>query len=270
MYAIGDRPNPALPVAFVKVQNQAQTIVNTFQFLFYKTPHNDDIGSIQRRVCCSDFSNKEELPRLFSVVNDIYRNDVYGIFMSRIWLLPIIVVLAGIILASAALVSLNSIRAQEGEIFSSNLSGKDEVPPTSSNAVGWAKFQTNDNGTQISYWLNITGLNKITGSHIHTAGPGKNGDVVATLSGQESTRDNNATLALRGNITKDNLEGPLKGKDISELESLMSDGNVYVNVHTEEFHDGAIRGQIASGLPTIVNSSSSGSPESNSTNSSQG
>ena len=188
--------------------------------------------------------------------------------MSRVWLLPIIVLVAGIILASAALVSLNSVRAQEGEIFSSNLSGKDEVPPTSSSAVGWAKFQTNDNGTQISYWLNITGLNKITGSHIHNAGPGKNGDIVATLSGQESTRDNNATLTLKGNITKDNLEGPLKGKDISELESLMSDGNVYVNVHTDEFHDGAIRGQIASGLPAIVNSS--GSTESNSTNSSQG
>jgi hypothetical protein len=34
----------------------------------------------------------------------------------------------------------------------------------------------------------------------------------------------------------------------------MSDGTVYVNVHTGEFKDGAIRGQIASGLtPTEIN-----------------
>jgi hypothetical protein len=30
---------------------------------------------------------------------------------------------------------------------------------------------------------------------------------------------------------------------------VMNDGTVYVNVHTGEFKDGAIRGQIESGLP---------------------
>jgi CHRD domain len=33
--------------------------------------------------------------------------------------------------------------------------------------------------------------------------------------------------------------------------SLMSDGTVYVNIHTDELQDGAIRGQIASGLPEM-------------------
>jgi hypothetical protein len=49
----------------------------------------------------------------------------------------------------------------------------------------------------------------------------------------------------------------------------MSDGNTYVNVHTVEFQNGAIRGQIASGLPQME--SNIGSPtESNNTSSNEG
>ena len=58
------------------------------------------------------------------------------------------------------------------ETFSATLSGKEEVPPTDSSATGWAKFQTNDNGTQVSYWINLTGLNEITGAHIHNGSAG--------------------------------------------------------------------------------------------------
>jgi hypothetical protein len=72
-----------------------------------------------------------------------------------------------IISISAITRSLSSIQAQEGEIFSATISGKEEVPPTDSSATGWAKFQTNENGTQVSYWINLTGMKEITGAHIH-------------------------------------------------------------------------------------------------------
>ncbi len=158
--------------------------------------------------------------------------------------------LAAIISIAAISLSFNSIQAQEGETFSASLSGNDEVPPTQSTATGLAKFQTDQNGTQVSYWLNITGLNEITGAHIHNGTAGQNGDVVVTLSGPESAQNaENAVISLKGNITNDELQGPLAGKELSELVGLMSDGTVYVNVHTVEFKDGAIRGQIASGLP---------------------
>jgi hypothetical protein len=187
--------------------------------------------------------------------------------MSQQRILSIVAVLAIIISIGAVSLSLNLIQAQEGETFSASLSGKDEVPPTESSATGWAKFLTDVNGTEVSYWVNMTGLNEITGTHIHNGSAGQNGDIVVTLSQQESAKDgDNATLSLKGNITKDNLEGPLKGKELSELVSLMSDGNVYVNVHTDEFKNGAIRGQIASGLPQME--TSMGSTESNNTNTS--
>ncbi len=184
--------------------------------------------------------------------------------MSQQRILSITTVLAVIISIGAVSVSLNLIQAQEGETFSASLSGKEEVPPTESSATGWAKFLTDVNGTQVTYWVNLTGLNEITGIHIHNGSAGQNGDIVVTLSQQETAMGDNATLSLKGNITKDNLEGPLQGKELSELVSLLSDGNAYVNVHTDEFKNGAIRGQIASGLPQME--TNMGSTESNNTN----
>lgn len=178
--------------------------------------------------------------------------------MSQQRMLSILTILAAIISISAIAGSLGSLQAQEGETFSTTLSGKEEVPPTDSSATGWAKFQTNDNGTQVSYWINLTGLNEITGAHIHNGSAGQNGDIVVSLSGQQSAENgNNSTITLNGNITQNELQGPLKGKELSELVSLMSDGVVYVNVHSGEFQNGEIRGQIVSGLPeTEINMTS--------------
>jgi CHRD domain len=203
-------------------------------------------------------------------VDRILYEWTYHSLMLHKQLLTITAMLVAIISIGIASVNLNSIQAQEGEAFFANLSGKDEAPPTESSATGWAKFQTDENGTQVFYWINISGFNEITGIHIHNGSAGQNGDIVVTLSRQESAKDGgNSTISLKGNITKDDLEGPLKGKELGELVGLMSDGNAYVNVHTVEFQNGAIRGQIASGLPQME--SNMGSPtESNNTSSNQG
>ena len=185
--------------------------------------------------------------------------------MSQKHILSIIAILAGVTSVSIVSVTLNSVQAQE-ETFSANLSGKDEVPPTESNATGWAKFQSNDNGTEVSYWINITGLKKITGAHIHNGSAEQNGDIVVALAKEKSAKNaDNPTISLKGNITKDDLQGPLKGKEVSELASLMSDGNAYVNAHTDKYQKGAIRGQITSGEPQ-----SGSTPGSNSTSSNEG
>ena len=46
-----------------------------------------------------------------------------------------------------------------------------------------------------------------------------------------------------GTITTSDLEGPMQGKEISDLVSAMSSGVTYVNVLTQENPDGEIRGQ---------------------------
>ncbi len=153
---------------------------------------------------------------------------------------------ATLALIATCFVAMQQIQAQEGNIIITYLSGKDEVPPTESNASAWAKFQSVGNGSQLSYWVSITGLKEITGAHIHKGSEGQNGDIVAVLSnGKSAEGADNATILFNGNITKDDLQGPLKGKEISDLVSLIRNGSAYVNVHTNEYKDGIIRGQIA-------------------------
>ena len=149
-------------------------------------------------------------------------------------------------LIAASFVIMQQIQAQEGNIIITFLSGKDEVPPNDSNATAWAKFQSVNNGSQLTYSVSISGLKKITAAHLHQGIEGQNGDIVAVLSnGKSAEEGGNVTISLNGNITKDDLQGPLKDKEVSELVSLMRNASVYVNVHTDEYKDGVIRGQIA-------------------------
>ena len=146
------------------------------------------------------------------------------------------------------------IQAQEGQTFSTSLSGKDEVPPTESNSTGTAKFQVDENSSQVSYWVNVTGIKKINQAHIHNGTEGQNGDIVVTLTKNKSAKGNDGppNIGFSGNITKDDLQGPLKNKELTDLVSLMSEGNAYVNVHTDKYPDGAIRGQISAGEADTV------------------
>jgi hypothetical protein len=162
--------------------------------------------------------------------------------------LLMIVLFTSVLSIGSVSILLNTVKAQEGQSFSATLSGSDEVPPTKSNSTGTAKFQVNDNNSQVSYWVNITGIKKVNQAHIHNGTAGENGDIVATLSKGKSAKgdDRPPQIGFAGNITKDDLQGPLKGKEISDLVTLMSDGGAYANVHTDKYPKGAIRGQIAS------------------------
>jgi CHRD domain len=159
-------------------------------------------------------------------------------------------IFATILLLGIVAMILNSatVQAQKAHTFSATLSGKNEVPPTKSIANGTAKFEVNENDSQISYWVNLTGLKKIIQAHIHNGTSGQNGDVLVNLSNSKSAKNpDNPEIQLTGTITKDDLQGPLKGRELSDLLIVMRNGQAYVNAHTEIYPKGAIRGQIMPG-----------------------
>ena len=73
----------------------------------------------------------------------------------------IVILFISVLSVGSVSILLNTVKAQEGQSFSATLSGSDEVPPTGSNSTGTAKFKVNDNNSQLSYWVNITGIKKV-------------------------------------------------------------------------------------------------------------
>src|SRR6188472_3713733 len=122
---------------------------------------------------------------------------------------------------------------QQSQAFTAKLSGKDELPPVNTQATGMAQFQLSSDGKEINYDLTATNLQGFMMAHIHQGKTGDNGQPVTT-----------ALSMGKGKITSSDLQGPLTGKQISDLVDLMKNGGAYVNVHTQQHQNGEIRGQI--------------------------
>ena len=130
--------------------------------------------------------------------------------------------------------------AQEQK-FMAKLSGQDEVPPTNSQATGNAEF-TPMGTDSVMYSVNATNIQGVTAGHIHSGKPGENGPVVVTLFKYDSPMNQ---VSETGSITADKLEGPMAGKQLSDLTTAMSNGGAYVNIHTEQNPNGESRGQLS-------------------------
>ena len=123
---------------------------------------------------------------------------------------------------------------QQPQTFTAKLSGSNEVPPVTTSATGMAQFQLTADGSQINYKLNATNLNNFMMAHIHQGKASENGPPVTTPLSMGS-----------GKITASDLQGPLAGKQLSDLINLMKTGGTYTNIHTQTNQNGEIRGQIS-------------------------
>jgi hypothetical protein len=126
--------------------------------------------------------------------------------------------------------------------FIANLTGKEEVPPTNSNATGTVQFNLKGNDG-IDYLVNATNIRGVTDGHLHLGKKGENGLIVFTLFRPDAPVDQ---ISENETITADEFVGPLKGKSINDLTTAMGNGSIYANIHTQENPNGEIRGQIMS------------------------
>jgi CHRD domain len=135
--------------------------------------------------------------------------------------------------------------------FSTPLTGMEEVPPVNTNSTGIALFELVNNN--INFKVNVTNLDNIKAAHIHSGDFGQNGDIIVPLFIPATPVDVlNGTL-VEGKVTAVDLQGPLKGKTINDLVQLINNTKTYVNIHTEQYPNGEIRGQI-----TTVNATNFG------------
>lgn len=131
--------------------------------------------------------------------------------------------------------------------FAAVLTGPDAG--TNSPATGLATLELSAARDSIAYQLKVQGIENVTMAHIHvSAEPGADGPPAvwlfpaappATLIPGEFT----GPLAA-GDFTAANFVGPLAGKTVTDLLASIREDRAYVNVHTEQFPAGEVRGQL--------------------------
>ena len=151
-----------------------------------------------------------------------------------------VAIFAALTLSSFGLTSLVS--AQGPPTIPISLSGKEEVPPVQTEATGVVELK--QVGTEYrAYDVKATNIHGVTAGHIHLGAKGENGPVVFTLFKYDTPMDQ---ILETGTITPDKLEGPMAGKQLSDLATAGVNDMLYVNIHTEQNRNGEIRGQIGS------------------------
>ncbi len=115
-----------------------------------------------------------------------------------------------------------------GNTFAATLNGANEVPAGDPDGVGTATISTDDATNRICTGLEVRNIGAVTAAHLHRGPAGVNGPPVITLDAPDDD-DSNDCDAVEDALLDEIRRNPT---------------NFYVNVHTAEFPNGAIRGQI--------------------------
>ncbi len=169
--------------------------------------------------------------------------------MKRHLLVALLVVLT-VALVVAAVVASGTL-AQAGSAttsYTATLSAFNEVPPKYNLTTGTftATFVNNTLQYQLTYPAQPTA---VEAAHIHFGQPGVNGGIVVFLCGGGGTPvcpPNGGTVT--GTLTSANVatlaaQG-IKAGDFEALRQIIVNGLAYANIHTVQFPEGALRGQI--------------------------
>jgi hypothetical protein len=131
--------------------------------------------------------------------------------------------------------------------FQAHLSGQEEVHEVITKATGQAIFQLSKDGTELSYKLIVANIQNVFMAHIHIAPAGVNGPVVVWLYPSSPPAQlipgRSSGILAEGVITAANLVPSYRGT-FDDLIAAIRAGNTYVNVHTNQYPPGEIRGQI--------------------------
>lgn len=135
------------------------------------------------------------------------------------------------------------VKPEFNKIYVVHLDGKNEVPAVNSEASGVAVFKFNSSNTGLDFQINLNHIADVRFSHIHLAKAGANGPVVVDLRMDKVTGSVSGKYA-KGTITAAQLKSLLLGGDLIILKEALRTGNAYVNVHSDNFPGGEVRGQF--------------------------
>ena len=116
--------------------------------------------------------------------------------------------------------------------FQVSLKGKDEVPgPGDPDGSGSATINIDRALDQVCFTIHVAGLVlPATGAHVHQGARGVAGPIVVSLTPPDSTGSSSGCAAVTSDLVNAILANP---------------SGYYVNVHTTDFPNGALRGQLS-------------------------
>jgi CHRD domain len=183
--------------------------------------------------------------------------------------LAVAIVSVGAVAVITTAIAKNGGGGGNGHAFSTKLTGYEEIIPgatpgaeggaVSTTGHGWFSAKVRDNPLRIEYRLrydDLEGTDTLF-AHPHFGQPGTLGGISALLC--DSDPANNATVPdctntegdITGTIDAAEVIGPvgqgIEAGNITELIRAMRNGAVYVNVHTNKWPSGEIRGQVDKG-----------------------
>src|SRR5688500_3545151 len=127
--------------------------------------------------------------------------------------------------------------AAQAQTFVANLTGAQEVPPADPDGTGTATIIIA--GTTVNYTITVNNITPPIAQHIHVGAAGVNGPIVVNLPG-----------TWVGNT----LVGVTTTTPAQAAAIIANPSGFYVNVHTNDFPGGAVRGQLAlsqTAVPTL-------------------
>lgn len=134
--------------------------------------------------------------------------------------------------------------------YRAHLSNDEEVftVPVVSDAQGQALFQLSEDGAALDYKLIVSNIQNTRMAHIHQGAPGVNGPIIVWLYPDappfQLIPGRHDGILAEGAITASSLVGPMAGQTLADLVALIEAGNAYVNVHTDQYPGGEVRGQV--------------------------
>ena len=118
--------------------------------------------------------------------------------------------------------------------FSANLSGGEEVPRRLTDATGVATFQLNEDGTALSYSVNVANIQNVFAAHIHCGPKRVNGPIGVTLfAGTPGGGPVSGTL-VTGTITVPDSGNACGWANLAAVVAAIESNGAYVNVHTND------------------------------------
>jgi hypothetical protein len=141
--------------------------------------------------------------------------------------------------AAVAIPALVSAAPGDKVELTAKLDGKQEVPgPGDEDGKGSAQLKLNANKGKICFEITFSNIGDPTQAHIHKAPKGDDGPIKVTLVGGSAQ-----SSGTTGSPIEDCVES--EEKVINRITD--NPERFYVNVHNDEFPDGAIRGQLKGG-----------------------